>query len=92
MQRAELVLGQIIGTLDNTLAATALLGASFVGMQAFEWSKLISEGVRPWENPFGAAQFGSTFFMLTGFHGAHVTVGAIMLTRSAEEEAEDALA
>ena len=38
---------------------TALLGATFVGMQAFEWTKLITEGVRPWGNPWGAAQFGS---------------------------------
>ncbi len=42
-------------------------------MQAFEWSKLIHEGVRPWGNPMGAAQFGSTFFMITGFHGFHVS-------------------
>ena len=36
--------------------ATALLGATFVGMQAFEWTKLIvEEGVRPWGNPMGAA-------------------------------------
>ena len=48
-------------------------------MQAFEWSKLIEEGVRPWENPFGAAQFGSAFFMITGFHGLHVTGGVIYL-------------
>ncbi|QDZ01455.1 bb3-type cytochrome oxidase subunit IV [Nitratireductor mangrovi] len=58
---------------------TALMGATFVGMQAFEWSKLISEGVRPWGNPWGAAQFGSTFFMITGFHGTHVTIGVIFL-------------
>ncbi len=58
---------------------TALLGLSFVGMQAFEWSKLISEGVRPWENPFGAVQFGSVFFMVTGFHGLHVSIGVIYL-------------
>ncbi len=58
---------------------TAALGASFVGMQAFEWSKLIHEGVRPWENPWGAAQFGSSFFMITGFHGTHVTFGVIFL-------------
>ena len=32
---------------------TAVLGATFVGMQAFEWTKLISEGVRPWGNPVG---------------------------------------
>ena len=61
------------------LLVTAVLGASFVGMQAFEWYKLISEGVRPWGNPFGAAQFGSVFFMVTGFHGTHVTIGVIFL-------------
>ena len=58
---------------------TAVFGATFVGMQAFEWSKLIHEGVRPWENPWGAAQFGSSFFMITGFHGTHVTIGVIFL-------------
>ena len=58
---------------------TALLGATFVGMQAFEWSKLIHEGVRPWGNPFGAEQFGATFFMITGFHGTHVTIGVLFL-------------
>jgi cytochrome c oxidase subunit 3 len=58
---------------------TAAFGATFVGMQAFEWTKLISEGVRPWGNPWGAAQFGSTFFMITGFHGTHVTIGVIFL-------------
>ena len=61
------------------MLATAALGATFVGMQAFEWTKLISEGVRPWANPFGAAQFGSTFFMITGFHGLHVSAGVIYL-------------
>jgi cytochrome c oxidase subunit III len=59
--------------------ATALLGLSFVGMQAFEWSKLILEGVRPWGNPMGAPQFGSAFFMITGFHGLHVSCGVIYL-------------
>ncbi len=61
------------------MVATAALGATFVGMQAFEWTKLIMEGVRPWGNPFGAAQFGSSFFMITGFHGMHVTAGVIYL-------------
>ncbi len=62
------------------MLVTAAFGASFVGMQAFEWTKLIvEEGVRPWGNPFGAAQFGSTFFMITGFHGFHVSVGVIFL-------------
>jgi cytochrome c oxidase subunit 3 len=58
---------------------TAALGATFVGMQAFEWTKLIREGVRPWGNPWGADQFGSSFFMITGFHGTHVSIGVIFL-------------
>ena len=62
------------------MIVTATLGEMFVGMQAFEWSKLIlEEGVRPWGNPMGAAQFGSAFFMITGFHGLHVTCGVIYL-------------
>jgi cytochrome c oxidase subunit 3 len=62
------------------MLATAALGATFVGMQAFEWTKLIvEEGVRPWSNPMGAPQFGSAFFMITGFHGMHVTAGVIYL-------------
>jgi len=62
------------------MLVTAAFGASFVGMQVFEWTKLIvDEGVRPWGNPFGAAQFGSTFFMITGFHGFHVSVGVVFL-------------
>jgi cytochrome c oxidase subunit 3 len=61
------------------LIVTALLGASFVGMQAFEWTELILKGVRPWENPWGAPQFGAAFFMITGFHGTHVSIGVIFL-------------
>ena len=62
------------------MVATAAFGVMFVSMQAFEWTKLIVEdGVRPWGNPMGAAQFGSTFFMITGFHGLHVSVGVIYL-------------
>jgi len=61
--------------------ATAGFGVMFVSMQAFEWSKLIfEEGVRPWGNPMGAAQFGSSFFMITGFHGLHVSAGVIYLS------------
>ncbi|GAA5188407.1 heme-copper oxidase subunit III family protein [Ferrimonas gelatinilytica] len=66
-------------TAVTLMVVTAVLGASFVGMQAFEWSKLIEEGVRPWGNPMGAAQFGASFFMITGFHGMHVTVGVLLL-------------
>ncbi|HJO76807.1 MAG TPA: heme-copper oxidase subunit III family protein [Pelagibacteraceae bacterium] len=62
------------------LLLTAIGGATFVGMQVFEWTKLIvHEGIRPWANPFGAAQFGSFFFMVTGFHGTHVSIGVIFL-------------
>jgi cytochrome c oxidase subunit 3 len=64
----------------SLMIATALLGASFVGMQAFEWTKLIvDEGVRPWGNPMGAPQFGASFFMITGFHGLHVSAGVIYI-------------
>ena len=62
------------------LILTAILGATFVGMQAFEWTKLIyEEGIRPWGNPFGAPQFGAIFFMITGFHGTHVSIGVLFL-------------
>ncbi len=68
------------------MLVTAAFGASFVGMQAFEWTKLIvDEGVRPWGNPFGAPQFGSTFFMITGFHGFHVSVGVVFLIITARK-------
>jgi len=61
------------------MLATAGFGVMFVSMQAFEWTKLIMEGVRLWSNPMGASQFGSTFFMITGFHGLHVSAGVIYL-------------
>ena len=51
------------------MLVTAAFGAVFVGMQAFEWSKLIEEGVRPWGNPFGAQQFGASFFMMKVLRG-----------------------
>lgn len=63
------------------LSATALLGLSFVGMQAYEWSQLLFKyDIRPWGNPLGAEQFGAAFFMITGFHGMHVLAGVIYLT------------
>jgi cytochrome c oxidase subunit III len=58
------------------LALTFLLGFTFVGLQAMEYHEAYTElGLR-----LGTGIYGSTFFMLTGFHGMHVTVGAIMLT------------
>ncbi len=56
------------------LAATALLGAVFLGFQAYEFTSFVHEGLTIRTN-----LFGSTFFTLTGFHGAHVTAGVIWL-------------
>jgi cytochrome c oxidase subunit III len=67
------------------MLVTAAFGATFVGMQGLEWTKLILEGVRPWGNPWGAPQFGSAFFMITGFHGTHVTIGVIFLLITARK-------
>ena len=61
------------------ILATAFFGAVFVGMQGFEWWKLITEGVRPFQNDWGAEQFGACFFMITGFHGLHVSAGVVYL-------------
>lgn len=69
------------GRATALMLLTAAFGAVFVGMQAFEWSNLIlNEGVRPWANPLGASQFGASFFMITGFHGLHVSAGVVYLT------------
>ena len=58
------------------LALTFLLGFTFVGLQAHEYGEAYRHlGLR-----LSTGIYGSTFFMLTGFHGLHVTVGAIMLT------------
>ena len=56
------------------LATTALLGATFLGFQAYEFTSFVHEGLTIKTN-----LFGSTFFTLTGFHGAHVTVGVLWL-------------
>jgi heme/copper-type cytochrome/quinol oxidase subunit 3 len=56
------------------LALTALAGATFLGFQAFEFTAFANEGLTPRTN-----LFGSSFFTLTGFHGAHVTAGVIWL-------------
>ena len=56
------------------LLATAFLGLSFVGGQVFEFTTFVAEGLTLRTSPFA-----SSFFVLTGFHGAHVTVGVLML-------------
>ena len=56
------------------LMTTALLGATFVGGQVYEFTAFYRGGLGYTTN-----LFGSSFFTLTGFHGVHVTVGIIML-------------
>ena len=56
------------------LLATAMLGAVFVGGQAYEFQTFYRDGLSLHRN-----LFGSSFFVLTGFHGAHVTFGILML-------------
>jgi cytochrome c oxidase subunit 3/cytochrome o ubiquinol oxidase subunit 3 len=56
------------------LVATALLGTVFVGGQVFEFTEFVEHGFTLRSSPAG-----SSFFMLTGFHGAHVTIGVLML-------------
>ncbi len=53
---------------------TALMGAIFLGGQAYEYTGLFGNHFTP-----SATIFGSSFFMLTGFHGLHVTVGVLFL-------------
>jgi len=56
------------------ILATALLGMVFIGGQAYEFTTFVKEGLTLTTSPFSSA-----FFVLTGFHGAHVTVGIIIL-------------
>jgi len=56
------------------LAGTALLGSTFLAGQIFEFTEFVHEGLT-----ISGSPFGSSFFMLTGFHGAHVAIGVMML-------------
>ena len=56
------------------LLATAFMGAIFIGFQIFEFNSFKNEGLT-----LGANLFGASFFTLTGFHGAHVTLGIVWL-------------
>ena len=60
------------------LVATAVLGAIFIGFQIVEFNTFKNEGLT-----LGGNLFGATFFTLTGFHGAHVTLGIIWLVAMA---------
>ena len=65
---------RILGSSKLWLAMTALLGATFLGFQAFEFTLFVNEGLTLKTN-----LFGSSFFTLTGFHGAHVAAGTLWL-------------
>ena len=59
----------------NFLAATVALGAIFLGFQAYEYYHAYHE----MNLKLSSGVYGSTFFMLTGFHGFHVFLGMLML-------------
>ncbi len=65
---------RILGSSKLWLWATCILGATFLGFQAYEFTSFVHEGLTIRTN-----LFGSSFFTLTGFHGAHVTAGVIWL-------------
>jgi heme/copper-type cytochrome/quinol oxidase subunit 3 len=56
------------------IGMTAALGAVFLGFQSYEFTHFYHEGLTLQRN-----LFGSSFFVLTGFHGAHVTIGVLWL-------------
>ncbi len=58
----------------RNLAVTFLLGVLFLLLQAYDYGLLFEEGMTP-----GSGPFGTTYYTLTGFHGAHVFGGVIML-------------
>ena len=68
IQRGEM------GRMRVWLLATALLGMTFVGGQVYEFATFYREGLSLSTN-----LFGTTFYVLTGFHGTHVGVGVLML-------------
>src|SRR5262245_46547823 len=65
---------KILGSSKLWLWMTCILGATFLGFQAYEFTSFVHEGLSIRTN-----LFGSSFFTLTGFHGAHVTAGVIWL-------------
>jgi heme/copper-type cytochrome/quinol oxidase subunit 3 len=65
---------RILGSSKLWLWVTCILGATFLGFQSYEFTSFVHEGLSIRTN-----LFGSSFFTLTGFHGAHVTVGVIWL-------------
>ncbi|HSL98345.1 MAG TPA: cytochrome c oxidase subunit 3 [Candidatus Deferrimicrobiaceae bacterium] len=65
--------GDRTGFIRN-ISVTFVLGVIFLGLQAYDYALLFSEGLT-----MGSGPFGTTYFTLTGFHGAHVFGGVLML-------------
>lgn len=68
--------------LKRWLMATAAIGALFVGVQVYEYFQLVGHGFVPNAEAYHAAGrplYGATFYTMTGFHGAHVTIGVLCL-------------
>jgi cytochrome c oxidase subunit 3 len=63
-----------LGMMKLMLLATIILGIGFLGFQAYEFIEFVHHGLGLTTN-----QFGSSFFVLTGFHGTHVAVGVLYL-------------
>ncbi len=64
----------------RNMMLTILGGAIFLGLQYYEWSEFIlHKNIGFGSNPYGAPLFGTTFYIITGFHGMHVTGGVIYL-------------
>jgi cytochrome c oxidase subunit III len=69
------------------LLYTVLGGLFFLGAQVYEWTHFIHEGARLFTNPWGVPLFSAAFFIITGFHGGHVTAGVIYLLVTARRAA-----
>jgi cytochrome c oxidase subunit 3/cytochrome o ubiquinol oxidase subunit 3 len=68
--------------LKRWLLATIVLGATFVGVQGYEYYHLVHDGFVPGTALYraeGGPLYGSTFYLMTGFHGTHVTIGVLAL-------------
>lgn len=63
----------------NFLLLTIAGGLIFLGSQAYEWTHIILQGATPFSNPWNVPQFTACFFVITGFHGLHVSIGVIAL-------------
>ena len=73
------------------LLLTVVGGLIFLGAQVYEWTHFLGEGARLFANPWGIPLFSASFFVITGFHGAHVLAGVIYLLVTALREARGSI-